>query len=98
MKSNLKILIHYVYIFISFFKKRGGGGLKLMHALKSPKHRESKPAIKWNMHVAKWFKFIFFLEIIWKSSWQDKTKITPKLYSKETISKFIARIIDTKNL
>lgn len=44
MKSNLKILIHYVYIFISFFK--GGGGLKLMHALKSPKHRESKPTIK----------------------------------------------------
>lgn len=47
MKSNLKILIHYVYIFISFLKKRGGGGgLKLMHALKSPKHRESKPTIK----------------------------------------------------
>lgn len=46
MKSNLKILIHYVYIFISFLKKKGGGGLKLMHALKSPKHRESKPAIK----------------------------------------------------
>lgn len=45
MKSNLKILIHYVYIFISFLKKKGGG-LKLMHALKSPKHRESKPAIK----------------------------------------------------
>lgn len=43
MKSNLEILIHYVYIFISFFK---GGGLKLMHALKSPKHRESKPTIK----------------------------------------------------
>lgn len=53
MKSNLKILIHYVYIFISFLKKKGGGGgLKLMHALKSPKHRESKPTIKWNMHVA----------------------------------------------
>lgn len=45
MKSNSKILIHYIYIFISFLKG-GGGALKLLHALKSPKHRESKPAIK----------------------------------------------------
>lgn len=36
-----------MYIFLYLFKKKGGGGgLKLMHALKSPKHRESKPAIK----------------------------------------------------
>lgn len=35
-----------MYIFLYLFLKKGGGGLKLMHALKSPKHRESKPAIK----------------------------------------------------
>lgn len=69
MKLNLKILIYYVYIFIFFFKKRGGGGLKLMYVLKSLKYRESKFVIKWNMYVVKWFKFFFFLEIIWKSFW-----------------------------
>lgn len=34
MKSNLEILIHYVYIFISFFK---GGGVKTNACIKKSK-------------------------------------------------------------
>lgn len=35
-----------MYMFLYFFKKKGGGGLKLMYVLKSLKYRESKFVIK----------------------------------------------------
>lgn len=54
-----------------------------MHALKSPKHRESKPAIKWNMHVAKWFKFFFFLKSFEKVPDKIKLKLLPNYIVKK---------------